>query len=30
MSAGVILLIVWAASNYGRQTGAERAQKARG
>lgn len=27
--AGVILLIVWALSNYGRQYGAERAQKAR-
>ena len=26
---GVILLIVWAVSNYGRQYGAERAQKAR-
>ena len=26
---GVILLIVWALSNYGRQYGAERAQKAR-
>jgi glucan phosphoethanolaminetransferase (alkaline phosphatase superfamily) len=30
VTAGVILLIVWAASNYGRQYGAERAQKARG
>lgn len=30
ISAGVILLIVWAGSNYGRQHGAERAQKARG
>ena len=26
---GVILLIIWALSNYGRQYGAERAQKAR-
>jgi hypothetical protein len=26
---GVILLVVWALSNYGRQYGAERAQKAR-
>lgn len=30
VTAGVILLIIWAASNYGRQYGAERAQKARG
>lgn len=29
MVVGVILLIVWAFSNYGRQYGAERAQKAR-
>lgn len=28
VAVGVILLIVWAASNYGRQYGAERAQKA--
>ena len=28
-AVGVILLIVWALSNYGRQYGAERAQKAR-
>ncbi|MEO7104622.1 MAG: hypothetical protein ABI119_14905 [Gemmatimonadaceae bacterium] len=29
VSAGIILIIVWAASNYGRQFGAERQQKAR-
>jgi len=29
MSAGIILLVVWAVSNYGRQFGAERGQKAR-
>lgn len=29
VAAGVILLVVWAVSNYGRQYGAERAQKAR-
>ncbi len=28
VTVGVILLIVWAVSNYGRQYGAERAQKA--
>lgn len=28
VTVGVILLIVWAGSNYGRQYGAERAQKA--
>jgi uncharacterized membrane protein YhaH (DUF805 family) len=28
MAVGVILLLVWAGSNYGRQYGAERAQKA--
>lgn len=30
VTAGVLLLIVWGTSNYGRQYGAERAQKARG
>lgn len=30
VTAGILLLIVWGASNYGRQYGAERAQKARG
>ncbi|MEO7041331.1 MAG: hypothetical protein ABI035_03635 [Gemmatimonadaceae bacterium] len=29
VTAGIILLIVWAVSNYGRQFGAERGQKAR-
>ncbi len=29
VAVGVILLIVWTLSNYGRQYGAERAQKAR-
>lgn len=29
VTAGVLLLIVWATSNYGRQYGAERGQKAR-
>lgn len=29
VTAGIILLIIWAASNYGRQFGAERQQKAR-
>ncbi len=28
VTVGVILLIIWAVSNYGRQYGAERAQKA--
>jgi hypothetical protein len=27
ITAGVVLLIVWSASNYGRQFGAERGQK---
>lgn len=28
VTVGVILLVIWAVSNYGRQYGAERAQKA--